>query len=178
MNKSKHLVWIDLEMSGLDISQDIILEVAVIITDEQLKIVAYGPDLILSAPNLDLANINPIVHDMHTKSGLLDKIAKSQVSLEHAQDQILNFIKFYGAPKTMPLCGNSIWQDKLFLIKYMPKLIDYLHYRVIDVSTVKELVKNWYGVGEFKKTKTHRALSDIEESINELKYYREHYFVK
>lgn len=176
MHKSKHLVWIDLEMTGLESNQDQILEIAVIITDEQLNIVAQGPDLILSVPVL--ANMSELVRKMHTQSGLLVKVAQSQITLMQAQAQVLEFIKPYGEPKTMPLCGNSIWQDKFFLIKYMPDLINYLHYRVIDVSTVKELVKSWYGVPEFKKTKAHRALSDIEESINELKYYRAHYFIK
>lgn len=176
MNKSKRLVWLDLEMTGLDVNRDVILEVAVIITDEQLNIVAQGPDLILSMTNLDLASMDPFVYDMHAKSGLLAKVAKSQITLDQAQEQVLDFIKQYGEPKTMPLCGNSIWQDKLFLIKYMPKLINYLHYRVIDVSTVKELVKGWYSALEFKKNKAHRALLDIEESINELKHYREKYF--
>lgn len=199
MNKSKHLVWLDLEMTGLDVNRDVILEIAVIITDEQLNIVAHGPDLILSVRSeredvvgqglraargervepcghLDLASMDPFVYDMHAKSGLLAKVAKSQITLDQAQEQVLDFIKQYGEPKTMPLCGNSIWQDKLFLIKYMPKLINYLHYRVIDVSTVKELVKGWYSALEFKKNKAHRALLDIEESINELKHYREKYF--
>ena len=195
MNKVKHLVWVDLEMTGLDINRDIILEIAVIITDEQLNIVAHGPDLILSANlesggdqkaargervepcgRLDFANMDPVVLEMHTKSGLLDKVAKSQITLAQAQEQVLDFIKQYGESKTMPLCGNSIWQDKLFLIKYMPNLIDYLHYRVIDVSTIKELVKNWYEAQEFTKNKAHRALLDIQESINELKYYQKHYF--
>ena len=178
MSKAKHLVWIDLEMTGLEINEDLILEIAVMITDEQLNIIAYGPDLILGASAHDFANMHQTVLEMHTKSGLIHQALKSQITLAQAQDQILAFILPYGEPGSMPLCGNSICQDKLFLIKYMPKLINYLHYRVIDVSTVKELIQNWYQVPEFKKNKTHRALADIEESICELKYYREHYFIK
>lgn len=178
MSDYKYLAWIDLEMTGLDSNQDQILEIAAIVTDVQLNVVAYGPDLIIHVPKTALECMSQFVLDMHTSSGLVEKVLKSQVTLAHAQQQVLAFFAQYSEPGVMPLCGNSIWQDKLFLIKHMPKLVEFLHYRIIDVSTVKELVKNWYGVPEFKKTKAHRALSDIEESIKELKYYREHYFIK
>jgi oligoribonuclease len=177
MSTAKHLVWIDLEMTGLDHQHDLILEIAVLITDFELNIVAMGPEIVIHAPSSKLDNMHELVRNMHIKSGLIDKVINSQVTQVQAQDQVLAFISQYGAPGTMPLCGNSIWQDKLFLITHMPKLIYFLHYRIIDVSTIKELVTGWYGVPEFKKHKTHRALLDIQESISELKYYRKHYFI-
>jgi oligoribonuclease len=176
MDKSKYLVWIDLEMTGLDASQDHILEIAVLVTDANLQIVAEGPDLIVHQSPQILKSMLPVVRDMHLGSGLLDLVSSSLVSLEQAEQQVLDFLAPYGAPQTMPLCGNSIWQDKLFLINHMPALNHFLHYRIIDVSTIKELVTRWYGVPEFKKAKTHRALSDIHESIAELAFYRQKYF--
>lgn len=176
MDKSKYLAWIDLEMTGLDARQDDILEIAVLVTDANLKVVAEGPDLIIHQPSEKLERMLPLVQQMHVTSGLLDLVAKSTVNLKQAEQQVLNFLAPYGAPQTMPLCGNSIWQDKLFLINHMPILNNFFHYRIIDVSTVKELVTRWYGVPEFKKTKKHRALSDIHESIAELGFYREKYF--
>lgn len=176
MSVTKNLVWIDLEMTGLDHQRDLILEIAVLITDFDLNVVATGPELVMHASPEKLDSMHELVRDMHIKSGLIDKVLASQITQAQAQEQILAFISQYGAPGTMPLCGNSIWQDKLFLITHMPKLISFLHYRIIDVSTIKELVTSWYGVPEFKKHKTHRALLDIQESIGELKYYREHYF--
>lgn len=176
MDKSKHLVWVDLEMTGLDASRDHILEIAVLVTDANLQVVAEGPDIIIHQPSPILERMVPAVRHMHQSSGLLDLVCSSLISLEQAQKQVLDFLTPYGAPNTMPLCGNSIWQDKLFLIKYMPDLNNFLHYRIIDVSTIKELVTRWYGVPEFKKAKKHRALSDIHESIAELRFYRQKYF--
>lgn len=176
MNKSKHLVWVDLEMTGLDARQDHILEIAVLVTDDNLQIVAEGPDLIINQPSHLLDRMVPLVYDMHLSSGLLKLVSSSTVSLQQAEKQVLDFLAPYGAPQTMPLCGNSIWQDKLFLINHMPTLNSFFHYRIIDVSTIKELVTRWHEVAEFKKTKKHRALSDIYESIAELKFYRKTYF--
>jgi oligoribonuclease len=178
MNRSKYLVWVDLEMTGLDHNHDLILEVAVLVTDAKLNIVAQGPEFVLHASPAKIASMTSVVHQMHTESGLIPKVLASQVTVQDAEAQILTFLKKYGEPRTMPLCGNSIWQDKLFLIKYMPKLVDFLHYRIIDVSTIKELVKNWYSDEEFKKAKKHRALEDIYESIQELLYYQQKYFIK
>ena len=176
MDKSKHLVWIDLEMTGLDAQKDRILEIAVLVTDANLKVVAEGPDLIIRQTSAVLEQMLPVVHQMHLSSRLLDLVLNSSISLAQAEQQVLNFLAPYGAAGTMPLCGNSIWQDKLFLIHHMPALNHFLHYRIIDVSTIKELVTRWYGVPEFKKTKQHRALSDIHESIAELSFYRDKYF--
>lgn len=176
MDKSKHLAWIDLEMTGLDAKQDVILEIAVLVTDANLKVVAEGPDLIIHQPPAALDRMTPFVRELHTASGLLDLVAKSPISMAQAEQQVLNFLRPYGAPQTIPLCGNSIWQDKLFLINHMPTLNDFFHYRMIDVSTVKELVARWYGDPEFKKAKKHRALQDIYESVAELVFYRERYF--
>jgi len=178
MNRSKYLAWIDLEMTGLDSNRDVILEIAAIVTDNNLKIIAHGPDLIIHQPQSCLGQMLPMVQALHATSGLVKQVLDSTISLQQAEAQVLAFFSQYGEPGTMPLCGNSIWQDKLFLINYMPKLVNFFHYRIIDVSTVKELVARWYGAQEFKKAKKHRALSDIEESVAELKFYRENYFIR
>ena len=177
MNKSKHLAWLDLEMTGLNSFQDTILEIAAIVTDSDLNIVAHGPNLIIKHSQAVIDNMDQFVFDMHQKSGLLDAVLASHLCLAQAETQVLEFFKQYGDAGTMPLCGNSIWQDKLFLINHMPNLVNFFHYRLIDVSTIKELVARWYGAPEFKKANGHRALQDIEESINELKFYRQNYFV-
>jgi oligoribonuclease len=175
------LVWMDLEMTGLDHTSDVIVEIATIITDDELTIVAEGPDLVIHQPDDVLARMDPFVVEMHTKSGLLEQIKASTVSHADATAATLEFIKQHiPEPVSVPLCGNSIGTDRRFLAAYMPEIENHLHYRSIDVSSVKELVKRWYpqidahrprGVG------SHRALDDIRESIRELVYYREHVFV-
>ena len=174
-----YLVWIDLEMSGLDIQRDKILEIVCLITDIELNIVAEKEPIVISQPQELIENMDRwnILH--HTQSGLVDALRKSKWSTEEAEREILDFVKEYCEPQEAPLCGNSVWMDRLFLRMQMPLLEQYLYYRVIDVSTVKQLANFWYGKpGEelYKKKNAHRALDDIKESIEELKFYREHFF--
>ena len=171
----------DLEMTGLDHTSDVIVEIATIITDDELNIVAEGPDLVIHQSDEVLAAMDPFVVEMHTKSGLLDQIKASTVTLEGATTATLEFIKQHvPEPASVPLCGNSIGTDRRFLAAYMPDIENYLHYRSIDVSSVKELVKRWYPQVDSNRPRgigSHRALDDIRESIRELVYYREHVFV-
>ncbi len=175
------LVWMDLEMTGLDPAKDTIVEIATIVTDDELEIVAVGPDLVVHQPPEALAVMDPFVFDMHTRSGLLPAIAASTISLEDAGQQTLEFIKTHvPEPGKVPLCGNSIGMDRRFLDAYLPDIEHWLHYRSIDVSSIKELVKRWYPAidhGRLTKNGSHRALDDIQASIEELRYYRQHVFV-
>jgi oligoribonuclease len=175
------LVWMDLEMTGLDPTKDVIVEIATLITDDELRIVAEGPDLVVHQPEERLAVMDPFVVDMHTKSGLLDAIRASTVSLEEAGTSTLAFIRSHvPVASTVPLCGNSIGTDRRFLAAYLPDIEGYLHYRSVDVSSVKELVRRWYPAVRAKrpsKVGKHRALDDIRDSVEELRYYREHVFV-
>ncbi len=172
------LVWIDLEMTGLEVERHRIVEVAVLVTDAQLEILDEGIDLIVHQPPEALAEMNDFVRKMHTKSGLLPAIEASTLSLEAAGAQVLAYIgERVPEPGTAPLCGNSIGVDRRFLHRYLPELDSYLHYRSIDVSSLKELCRRWYPEVYAKrpgKAETHRALADIRESIAELRYYREH----
>jgi oligoribonuclease len=171
----------DLEMTGLDHTRDVIVEIATLVTDDQLDILAEGPDLVIHQPDEALAAMDPIVDEMHTKSGLLDAIRASDVSLADAGAATLSFIREHAPePRTVPLCGNSISTDRRFLAAYLPDIEEYLHYRSIDVSAVKELVRRWYpkiAQARPQKVGHHRALDDIRESIEELRYYREHVFI-
>ena len=175
------LVWMDLEMTGLDHTTEVIVEIATIITDDDLTIIAEGPDLVIHQPDDVLARMDPFVVDMHTKSGLLEQIKASEVSLEAAGAATLEFIRQHvPKPATVPLCGNSIGTDRRFLAAYLPDIENHLHYRSIDVSSVKELVKRWYPTIDTARPRghgSHRALDDIRESIREMAYYREHVFV-
>ena len=175
------LVWMDLEMTGLDPATDVIVEIATIVTDDQLDIVAEGPDLVIHQPDEALAAMDPVVNEMHTRSGLLEAIRTSDVSLDDAGAATLAFIRTHAPePRSVPLCGNSIGTDRRFLAAYLPEIEDYLHYRSIDVSSVKELVRRWYpklAQARPQKVGLHRALDDIRESIEELRYYRERVFV-
>jgi len=174
------MVWMDLEMTGLDPAKEVIVEIATLITDDELNIIAEGPDLVVHQPEHLLVAMDPFVVNMHTKSGLLNEIRASTLSLEEAGRITLDFIKSHvGAPKTVPLCGNSIGTDRRFLAQYLPDIENYLHYRSIDVSSVKELTKRWYPeltAGRPSKEGNHRALDDIRESVRELAYYRAHAF--
>ena len=174
------LVWMDLEMTGLDPATEVIVEIATLITDDELNIVAEGPDLVIHQPEPVLKAMDPFVVEMHTTSGLLTAIRESTVSLEQAGAATLEFIKQHIAePRTIPLCGNSIGTDRRFLAKYLPEIENFLHYRSVDVSTIKELAKRWYpGLEISRPTKSvaHRALDDVRESIRELKFYRENVF--
>ena len=175
------LIWMDLEMTGLDPSRDVIVEIATLVTDDDLNIVAEGPDLVVHQPPEVLAIMDKFVVDMHTRSGLLWAIAESTISLEEAGAQTLSFIKQWApAVRTVPLCGNSIGTDRRFLAAYLPEIEDWLHYRSVDVSSVKELVRRWYPsvrADLIKKPGAHRALDDIRESVNELRLYRERVFL-
>jgi oligoribonuclease len=175
------LVWMDLEMTGLEPDTDVIVEIATLVTDDDLNIVAEGPDLVIHQPAAVLSIMKPIVVEMHTKSGLLDAIASSTITLEDAGAATLEFIKLHvPEARTVPLCGNSIGTDRRFLAKYLPEIENYLHYRSVDVSSVKELAKRWFpksGIDRPNKGGMHRAMDDVRESVRELQYYREKFFV-
>lgn len=173
------LVWIDLEMTGLDPNKDSILEIATLITDNNLGLIAKGPELVIHQSNTVLEAMNDWCKKQHGKTGLTEAVRASTISLEEAERQTLEFIQTYCKKESSPLCGNTVYQDRAFLRKYMPKIDQFLHYRIVDTSSVKELVKRWYPkdpLTEFKKSDTHRALADIQESVNELKQYRDAFF--
>ena len=171
----------DLEMTGLEPAQHVIVEIATIITDDELNIIAEGPDLVVHQPEEALALMEQVVVDMHTKSGLLDQIRASTITLEEAGAATLEFItQHVPEARRVPLCGNSIGMDRRFLAAYLPDIENYLHYRSVDVSSVKELVRRWYpGLlnTRVQKAGSHRALDDIRESVLELQFYRQHIFV-
>jgi len=175
------VVWIDCEMTGLDLAKDALVEVAVLVTDGELNVLGDGLDLIISAPQECLDDMDDFVRDMHTSSGLLDEIRASTLSMADAEQQILAYVRqWVTEPNKAPLAGNTIGTDRTFLARDMPQLEGYLHYRNIDVSTIKELTRRWYPKTFYQapaKLGHHRALADIEESIEELMYYRETVFV-
>lgn len=170
----------DLEMTGLDVTTDVILEIATIITDDDLEVVAEGPDLVIHQPAAAMDGMIKVVRDMHDRSGLAKAVASSTISLEQAGKATLDFIREHiTEERTVPLCGNSIGMDRRFLAAHLPEIEAYLHYRSIDVSTIKELARRWHPKvleNAPKKASAHRALDDIRESINELRYYRENLF--
>lgn len=172
-----NLVWIDLEMTGLDPERDAIIEIATLITDSDLNLIAEGPELAVSQPESLLAGMDEWNQTHHAASGLLDRVRASKVSNAEAQAQTLEFISQHVEPNTAPLCGNSVYQDRRFLTRYMSDLEEYLHYRLIDVSTLKELAIRWAPevMNGFSKENAHTALSDIRESVAELRHYREHF---
>lgn len=164
----------DMEMSGLDPKTCVVLEIATLITDKDLNLVAQGPVLAVHQPDSVLSSMDDWNKEHHGRSGLVERVRNSQISLQEAEQRTLEFVSAHCAEKSSPLCGNTIYQDRRFLIEYMPKLESYLHYRLVDVSTVKELVKRWYGP-DFQapmKKQSHKALDDILETIEELKFYR------
>ena len=173
-----NLVWMDLEMTGLDPEVDVIIEMATIITDSDLNLLAEGPVLALKQPEEKLAGMDEWNQTHHGASGLIERVRKSSVVPVEAEAQTLAFIEKYVDRNTAPLCGNTIWQDRRFLTRYMPTLESYLHYRMIDVSSVKELAWRWRPevMKGFSKRNAHTALADIRESIDELKYYKAHFF--
>ena len=175
------LIWMDLEMTGLDESRHVIVEIATLVTDDELNIVAEGPNLVIHQSDEVLAEMDDFVTNMHTVSGLLEKIKTSSISETEAMQQTLDFIKLHSPePNKIPLCGNSIRTDRTFLAKYMPEIENWLHYRCVDVSTIKELVKRWNPGLEHARPKsegiTHRAMDDIRDSVAELKFYRDKVF--
>jgi oligoribonuclease len=175
---SEFLVWMDLEMTGLDPDRETILEIATLITNARLDVVAEGPCLVIHQPRSVLDAMDDWNREHHGDSGLVERSLCSTTGIADAEAQTLAFIRSYCAERTSPLCGNSIHQDRRFLARHMPTLEAYLHYRNIDVSTVKELVRRWYPDGPNPPTKKHAhlALDDIRESIEELLFYRRNYF--
>jgi oligoribonuclease len=179
-NDTKNLVWIDMEMTGLDPETDEILEIAVLITDSELNEIARGPNLILQQKAERFARMDAWNQEHHSKSGLWQAALESKVTLEQAEQEVLRFVKLWVGERKSPLCGNSVWQDRRFLCRYMRQLEAYLHYRLIDVSTIKELYRLWYPQTSeaVKKNSAHRAMDDIVESVDELRYYRQLLFPK
>jgi len=174
---NNNLIWIDMEMSGLIPDSDRILEVALVITDSQLNLVAEAPVLSVHQPDSILDNMDKWNKSTHTKSGLIDKVKNSNLSEDEVEQYMINFLQEHVPPNISPMCGNTICQDRRFLARTMPKLEAYFHYRNLDVSSLKELVKRWKPdiLAGLTKQGKHEALSDIYDSISELKYYREHF---
>jgi len=174
------LVWIDCEMTGLDLARDALIEIACLVTDGNLNVLDEGVDLVIKPPAEAVDQMVPVVRDMHTTSGLIDELA-SGVTLAEAQEQVLGYVRgLVQDARRVPLCGNSIATDRAFLARDMPELDAFLHYRMVDVSSIKELARRWYPRAYFaspQKHGGHRALADIRESIQELRYYREAIFV-
>jgi oligoribonuclease len=177
MDAAPPLVWMDLEMSGLDPDTCQILEIATLVTDGDLNIVAEGPDIVIHQPEPVLAAMDAWCTQQHGTSGLTAQVQASTVSLAEAEARTLEFLRAHCPPGKSPLCGNSIGHDRRFLLRYMPQVASYLHYRSVDVSSIKELTRRWYpALSAPRKGETHRALDDIRESIAELRHYRERVF--
>ncbi len=175
----KRIVWVDLEMSGLDIEKEHILEMSCLITDGDLNIVAEGPEVIINQSDEVLENMGEWCKSTHGKTGLTEAVKKSKIDIKTAENMMLEFIKQHVPKGLCPLAGNSIHVDRMFLNKYMPRFNEHLHYRIIDVSTIKELSTRWYPNNKFfAKYNVHRSLDDIKESIEELKHYRSTIFKK
>ncbi|WP_433347980.1 oligoribonuclease [Micromonospora sp. CA-111912] len=175
------LVWIDCEMTGLDLGRDALIEVAALVTDPDLNVLGDGVDVVIHADEAALEGMPEIVRTMHGKSGLTEEVRRSAVTLAEAEDLVLDYVTSHVKdPRTAPLCGNSIATDRGFIARDMPRLDAHLHYRMIDVSSIKELCRRWYPrvyFGQPRKGLAHRALADIRESIRELEYYRRTLFV-
>ena len=175
--ETERLVWIDLEMTGLDVSKESIIEIATVVTDGELNILAQGPNLAVKVDDGLLDGMDEWNTSHHAASGLVERVKTVGVSIEEAEQRTLEFLQTWVEKGTAPLCGNSVWNDKKFMEKEMPDLVEYLHYRMIDVSTVKELARRWYpDVGRYEKKGAHLALDDILESIEELRYFRTRVF--
>jgi oligoribonuclease len=175
----KYLLWMDCEMTGLDPAMEGLLEIATIITNYDLEIIDRGPVLAIRPTPARLEGMNAWNRRTHGKSGLLERVRSEGVTVKEAETRTLAFVRKYCYARTAPLCGNNVGHDKRFIARYMPRLYAFLHYRIIDVSSIKLLVAEWYGEGALpKKSEEHRALADIEESISELRHYRQTVFVK
>ena len=174
------MVWIDCEMTGLSLTDDALIEVAVLVTDDQLNVLGDGVDVVIRPSEGALEQMGDFVRNMHVESGLLEELP-SGTSMEEAQQQVLDYIRTWvPEPGKAPLAGNSVGTDRTFLVRDMPEVVEHLHYRIIDVSTIKELSRRWFPRAYFQspdKTGNHRALGDIKDSIDELRYYREAVFV-
>ena len=177
--KNDRLVWVDMEMTGLDPQTDRILEIAMIVTDADLNLVAEGPVLVIHQSDELLDKMDAWNKGTHGRSGLIDKVKASTLSETEAEQACLQFLMEHVKSSTSPMCGNTIHQDRRFMVRYMPKLESYFHYRNIDVSTVKELCKRWHPeiAKGFQKKQAHTALADILESVDELRYYRDKLFI-
>ncbi|MAZ45887.1 MAG: oligoribonuclease [Gammaproteobacteria bacterium] len=175
---TKNLVWMDLEMTGLDPATDLIIEIATIITDQDLNIVEEGPVIAINQPEENLLSMDEWNQKHHRESGLVKRVQESRFSQIEAEAQTLDFIERHVEKNSSPLCGNTIWQDRRFLSIHMPNLEAYFHYRIIDVSSLKELAHLWKPevLSSLSKENKHTALSDVRESISELKHYRQHFF--
>ena len=175
------LVWVDCEMTGLDLGRDALIEIAALVTDSELRILDEGIDLVITAPGELLDTMQPVVQEMHAHSGLTDAVRASTTTVAQAEQLVLEHLRAHVPDaRTVPLCGNSIATDRAFLARDMPELDGFLHYRMVDVSSIKELARRWYPRVYFsqpQKGLAHRALADIKESIRELRYYRETVFV-
>tara|TARA_B100001559_G_C16446916_1_gene597201 strand:- start:177 stop:716 length:540 start_codon:yes stop_codon:yes gene_type:complete len=175
--RGQRLVWIDLEMTGLDIERESIIEIATIVTDGELNILAQGPNLAIRVDEKLIEGMDEWNTTHHFGSGLVERIRTQGVSLDTAEKETLDFLNKWVEPNTAPLCGNSVWNDRRFLEKEMPKVAEFLHYRMIDVSTIKELARRWYPeVDKYDKKASHLALDDILESVEELDYFRDKVF--
>ena len=174
---SQHLIWIDLEMTGLNPDTDLIIEIATLVTDKELNILAQGPVLAIHQSDAALAAMDDWNQEHHGRSGLIERVKNSNIDDAEGERQTLAFLRQWVPANTSPMCGNSIGQDRRFLYRYMPELEAYFHYRNIDVSTLKELAARWAPEVKngFNKVSAHQALDDIKESIEELRYYREHF---
>ncbi len=173
----RKLIWMDLEMTGLNPDEHVILQLSLVITDSRLNLLEEGIEIVVHQSEEKLINMDPQARIFHEKSGLLEKVKESTISLPDAEQILLDKIKSFVAKEESPLCGNSIYRDKMFIEKHMPKLNEHLHYRLIDISTLKELKKVWQNeTTEYPKKETHTALEDIKESIEELKFYRNSIF--
>lgn len=176
-NNAGNLVWIDLEMTGLDPDHDRIIEMAIIVTDSQLNVLAEAPVIAVHQSEAVLSGMDEWNTNTHTKSGLVERVRKSDIDEVAAEEMMVSFLGNFAQVKESPMCGNSICQDRRFLYRYMPKLEAYFHYRNLDVSTIKELARRWSPAlyDSFQKKGTHQALDDIRESIAELKFYRDNF---
>ena len=175
-----NLVWLDMEMTGLSVIDNVIIEVAVVITDSNLNILDESPSHVIHQAEAELKKMDKWNTSTHTKSGLIEKVQKSKYTITQVEEELLTLIKKYIYKNKSPLCGNTVHQDRKFMAKYMPTFEEFIHYRNLDVSTIKELAKRWYPdiYNNFTKHNKHEALADIHESINELIFYRENMLIK
>uniref|UniRef100_A0A0N5B8N1 Probable oligoribonuclease n=1 Tax=Strongyloides papillosus TaxID=174720 RepID=A0A0N5B8N1_STREA len=175
--KEDNIVWIDLELTGLDLEKDTIVEISVFVTDSNLNILDKGISHAIKHEKETLDNMSEWCKNVFSENGLLDDLNKAELNICEVESMVMDYLKKYCVFKKNPVAGNSVYMDRMFIIKYMPKLSNFLHYRIIDVSSIKELVNRWYGETYEKKVCKHRSCSDILESIEELKWYRNRFFI-